>query len=72
MHRIGNKEGIQKIDFSGNYVEYLGGAMFIQLSKLFTSLVDLNGKNFMPFMVNRKGKGVPMKKVLKKANNIEK
>ena len=70
--RIGNKDGIKKLDFSGNDVEYLGGAMFINLSKVFVSLEDLNGKNYLSFMVNRKGRGVPMKKVLKKVNNIEK
>jgi hypothetical protein len=60
-----------KLDFSGNDVEYLGAAMFINLRKDFPKLMELNGKDYSQFMRSRKD-GYSMRKVLAKARNIQK
>jgi hypothetical protein len=49
----------------------LGGALFINLRKVFVNLVEVNGKDYSSFLHARKEKRYSMKKILSKAHKIE-
>jgi hypothetical protein len=70
--RIANKDLIQRLEFVGNDIEYLGAALFINLQPHFPNLVELNGKNYLAFLHRPSDRRHQMKKILSQAHQLQK